>query len=115
MIIKCALHVFKKTIKKTITTITALHVVKKTITIYKSQNLNAIFNGTKIINMIKCTLHVFMKTIKKTITALHVVKKTITIYKSQNLNAIFNAHWYKSNKYGLATVMMCHHCGIPPV
>ena len=30
--IKCALHVFKKTI----TTITALHVVKKTVTIYKS-------------------------------------------------------------------------------
>ena len=34
--IKCALHVFKKTIKKTITAITTLYVVKKTITIYKS-------------------------------------------------------------------------------
>ena len=29
-------HIFKKSIKKTITTITALHVVKKTITMYKS-------------------------------------------------------------------------------
>ena len=49
--IKCALHVLKKTIKKTITTITTSYVVKKTITIYKKYNLNAIFNGTKIINM----------------------------------------------------------------